>query len=626
MDEEKHEGKDANELIEELRARLEEAEETLRAIRSGEVDALVVSGPQGNQIYTLKGAESTYRVLVEAMNEGALVLTPDGTVMYSNRAFADMVEVPLEQVIGSRLHRFVADPDKETVDELLEKGKQANTRREVGLNNEPEKRVVPSLVSIGSLPEDVAEGMSAVVTDLTVQKMTEAELQQYREHLEDLVKQRTEQLSQALEELETTNEELRASTDELETRNNDLVREMEERTRAEAALRESEQRFRVLTENLSSGVALIDENGRFALYNSAFLKMFALPEDSTVRNVNDRDWAGWLVYDEDGSLLDVDEHPVRKAALTGQPVRGMLVGVKSPGAEDLVWMQISAEPVFTADGRIQYIIATYSDVTERKQAEQALYKAKDLLEHQVYLLQRALIPEKPAVIEGYSVASAYIPAFVGTEIGGDFLDVFSTEDGKIGILIGDVSGKGIESAALAATARSTVRAFAYDSSEPGDALTHANRLLATQQVGPMQFVTSFLAVVDPATGDLTYSSAGHPPALIYRANGDVEFLCEHNTPLGVAAAMKYNQSGSSLGPGDKLILYTDGITEARKDSELFGIEGLECVLREHGGDTPDELVEEILTTTRDWADGHLRDDTAVLIIGCHTPVQQALPV
>jgi len=471
MEDRIHNIEECGDLIEELRAQLEETQETLRAIRSGEVDALVVSGPQGNQVYTLQGAESTYRLLVEAMNEGALVLTSDGTVMYSNSAFADMVDVPLDQVIGTQIHHFVCDSDAEIVDQLLEKVKLTGSKHELALKNQPKDKVVPAQVSVAILSGDETTGISAVVTDLTEHKRTEVELEQYRHHLEDLVEERTEQLRLATEDLEASNEKLRLT-------NNKLIQE----------------------------------------------------------------------------------------------------------------------------------------VNERKRAEGELIVAKDIAEHQTRLLQRALIPARPPVVEGYPVASAYVPAFVGTEIGGDFLDVFRTEDSKVGILIGDVAGKGIEAAALAATTRSRIRAFAYDSSSPGDVLTHANSLLSTHQVDDMQFVTAFLVILDPATGDIVCSGAGHPPAIISGEGGDADLLLAPNMPLGVMNGVQYKEGHSVLKPGDRLILYTDGVTEARHDHTLFGTEGLKSVLSMHPHASPDELVEEILDSVRDWAYGKLRDDTAILVV------------
>ena len=92
--------------IKELTARLAEAEETLNAIRNGEVDALAVSGPDGGQIFTLQGAETPYRILVEEMNQGALMLIPDGTILYANTRFARLSKTPIEQIIASSWHQF----------------------------------------------------------------------------------------------------------------------------------------------------------------------------------------------------------------------------------------------------------------------------------------------------------------------------------------------------------------------------------------------------------------------------------------------------------------------------------------------------------------------------------------
>jgi PAS domain S-box-containing protein len=155
------------------------------------------------------------------------------------------------------------------------------------------------------------------------------------------------------------------------------------REEAQEALRESQQRFTVLTQNVSSGVALVDEQGRFSIVNPAFLRMFGLSEDSEIKNINDRNWGHWQVYDERGALLDVDEHPVRKAAMTKMPVRNRLVGVRAPTDTDLKWMLISAEPLLKPDGRLDALICTYHDVTDRRRAEEALRELNATLERKV---------------------------------------------------------------------------------------------------------------------------------------------------------------------------------------------------------------------------------------------------
>jgi PAS domain S-box-containing protein len=151
-----------------------------------------------------------------------------------------------------------------------------------------------------------------------------------------------------------------------------VVRDITGRKKAEEALRESEEKFRVLTQNLESAVALIDETGAFSIVNASFLRMFGIPEDADILNVNSQDWARWQVLDGNGSPLDVDQHPVRKAALTGRAVKNQLVALKTPACPDLKWLLVSAEPIPGANGGIHQIICTYYDITDRKNAEEAL--------------------------------------------------------------------------------------------------------------------------------------------------------------------------------------------------------------------------------------------------------------
>jgi PAS domain S-box-containing protein len=148
-----------------------------------------------------------------------------------------------------------------------------------------------------------------------------------------------------------------------------MLTDITERKRIEAVIKQSEAQFRTLIQNLESGVALVDDSGRFAVVNPVFLMMFGLASELDILNVNSQDWGQWAVYGEDGSLLNVDDHPVRKAAMTGKPVKNRLVGVRNPGANGLTWMLISAEPVLKDDGSINMIVCTYHDITGRRQIE-----------------------------------------------------------------------------------------------------------------------------------------------------------------------------------------------------------------------------------------------------------------
>jgi PAS domain S-box-containing protein len=134
--------------------------------------------------------------------------------------------------------------------------------------------------------------------------------------------------------------------------------------------------FISILENLNLGVALISREGFFVSYNKKFLNLFGLSEESTIKNVNDQNWADWRVFDEKLNLLHVDEHPVRKAAITGRIVKNQLVGVRLPSGKKIVWMLVSAEPLFNSKGEIEKTICTYLDVTEHKLADAALRRSE----------------------------------------------------------------------------------------------------------------------------------------------------------------------------------------------------------------------------------------------------------
>ena len=159
---------------------------------------------------------------------------------------------------------------------------------------------------------------------------------------------------------------------QLQAVNEELQKELADRERAEEALAESEQQFQVLTQNLATSVALIDSRGDFTIVNKSFLRLFDLGEHSSVPNINSRDWSQWQVFDENGRLLDVDEHPVRKAMLTRRAVRDKLVAMQTPASTDSKWLLVSAEPTLDGDGNIQQVICTYHDITERKRADREL--------------------------------------------------------------------------------------------------------------------------------------------------------------------------------------------------------------------------------------------------------------
>src|SRR5262245_56872054 len=150
------------ERIKKLQQELEEAQETLRAIRQGEVDALVVDGPLGPQLFTLKSAEQPYRMLVEQMQEGAVTLTPAGDVLYCNRRFAELVGVGPETIVGGPIGRFIATADRPLLDAALRAGRGRHEGHLLG----DEDRPIPALFSVGSFVAEGVQSLCLVVTDL----------------------------------------------------------------------------------------------------------------------------------------------------------------------------------------------------------------------------------------------------------------------------------------------------------------------------------------------------------------------------------------------------------------------------------------------------------------------------
>ncbi len=191
--------------LETLSARLAEAEETLRAIRSGEVDALVVAGTRGDQVFTLRGADHSYRVFLEAMHEGAATLDADGTLLYCNRRFAEIVATPLEDVIGGSIHRFVRTADRLALDAILREGLASSASQgELSLLRGGE--LVPVYLAASLLRLEEVEAVCLVVTDLTEQKRNEQMVAS-----EKLARSIFEHASEAIVVCDTEERVLRAS-------------------------------------------------------------------------------------------------------------------------------------------------------------------------------------------------------------------------------------------------------------------------------------------------------------------------------------------------------------------------------------------------------------------------------
>src|SRR5437762_5095004 len=170
--------------IEELRLQLQEANETINAIRTGQIDALMMSTETGPQLYTLQSADHTYRVFIEKMKEGAVTLNEDEIILYSNSQFASMVNLPLAEVIGLPFSQFIPAGCMKDYKKLMKSGWRSDSKGEIFLKNNAD-RIIPVLLSFTSLELDEGTSLSVILTDLTIQKETENQLKLKNEQLEE---------------------------------------------------------------------------------------------------------------------------------------------------------------------------------------------------------------------------------------------------------------------------------------------------------------------------------------------------------------------------------------------------------------------------------------------------------
>jgi len=191
--------------LQELTSRMMEAEETLRAIRGGEVDGLVVSTAEGDRVFTLMGAEHPYRVMVETMNEAAITLASDGTILYCNQRFADIVKESLEKVIGSSIYQYISSKDLQLFEALVERGLKGNSKEELALQAGGENSV-PVLLSVSPLGTDIPGTVCAVMVDITERKKMEETLKKSHNELE----RQAAELRTALSEIKTLKDHLEA--------------------------------------------------------------------------------------------------------------------------------------------------------------------------------------------------------------------------------------------------------------------------------------------------------------------------------------------------------------------------------------------------------------------------------
>jgi serine phosphatase RsbU (regulator of sigma subunit) len=267
--------------------------------------------------------------------------------------------------------------------------------------------------------------------------------------------------------------------------------------------------------------------------------------------------------------------------------------------------------LLTVMANVAAIRLEHARLSDVEQAERIM--ARDL--EQAAEIQRRLLPEKSPEVPGLDLAGYNAPC---RTVGGDYYDFFTCSDGRVAIVVADVSGKGMPAALLMSSLQARVQVLADDPSDVGALVAKLNRLLCAN-IPSNRFISLFLGVLDPATGELAYCNAGHNPPVLIRADGQIEWLHGGGPILGILSKAPYEEKRSRIGPGEFVVLYSDGVTEMTDPgNEEFGEQRLAQVLAGRRAETASALVDALRAELSQFAAGANPADDLTLVVAKRT--------
>jgi serine phosphatase RsbU (regulator of sigma subunit) len=275
-------------------------------------------------------------------------------------------------------------------------------------------------------------------------------------------------------------------------------------------------------------------------------------------------------------------------------------GVRAWTADDLNLMTVMAN-----------VAAIRLERERLQQAEEARRMLAAEL-NQAADIQRRFLPAKAPDVEGLELAGYNVPS---RSVGGDYYDFLSSHDGRQSCILGDVAGKGMPAALMMMNLQARAQVLAEAVFEPGEFLTSLNRVIK-KNCPDNRFITAFYCAVNPQTGDVTYANAGHNPPLIARADGSIEWLKGGGPVLGILTGIKYTPYECHLEPGEALVIYSDGVTEATDPhAEEFGEDRLAEIVAAQRTCSAEELISNIHRRVSEWGAGAPpSDDVTVLVV------------
>ncbi|MFD9164017.1 PAS domain S-box protein [Streptomyces sp. NPDC059558] len=373
--------------------------------------------------------------------------------------------------------------------------------------------------------------------------------------------------------------------------------------------RAAEERFRALLEAAPDAMVIVDERGIIQLVNAQTEALFAYARE---------DLLGRPVEVLVPHRFRGNHSDFRAGYFVNRQVRPMgagleLYGLCRDGREFPV--EISLSPLETPDGTL--VSAAIRDVTERKAAEEMLARLYEQQRHVALTLQRSLMGSPPDV-PGMPTASRYFPARQGAGVGGDWFDLIPLGGGRVGVMIGDVMGRGLDAAAVMGQLRSASHALAKTGMPPWQLMRALDAVVSEL---PDQFVTCCYLVVDADAAEITVCSAGHLPVLLADPGGEVSRLpVEVSVPLGVGE-VPHHESRHAVAPGSVLALYTDGLVETPGSDIERQVDGLAAALEKALASTGslEAAADRLLTDLLPDADDNADDVTLLLVRIPSTP-------
>jgi PAS domain S-box-containing protein len=520
-------------------------------------------------------------VVVEQTPAMVMVTDTNGKIEYVNPAFEIITGYKYEEVIGANPRILKSGlMSTDLYQEMWETITSGEVWRGELCNRKKNGELYWDLGTVSPIQntEGVITNYIAVKEDITARKQNEEELQKYRQHLEDMVEARTVDLRDEIDKHKRTAEILRDRERRLaEAQRIGKLGSWEWDVRHDA-LSWSDETYRIF------GVDPI----KFDLNFQNALDIVHSDDRETVAKALENTRS-------DGQRLNIDH----KIVLPDEKVRVI---------------NLNALPVYDELGVISLVIGTVQDITERILVEQELLE-KERITKELDIghdIQLSLLPKTCPPIDGWQFAAFYQAA---NQVGGDFYDFIPLSDGKIGLLIADVMGKGIPAALIMSLSRTVIRTVAFNESEPSATLSLSNQVLF-QDYPQNAFLTAFFAIIDPESGIMEFANAGHNyPLWCSSLKGEIVEIFSHGVVLGMFPEVSIQQGSIEILPDDVLVFYTDGLTDAQNEHKNFYDEArLFKVVNANSHKSANDILDAIVNSWKSFVNDYPQADDLTLIV------------